>query len=81
MLRIDFQGNDAPVLAHRAAKPNRAVTTERADFEHAACAGGLREQKQELALYGRDRDRRQSRRGTGCERALECGGITDKQFG
>ena len=61
--------------------PDRAVAAERADFEDRPRLGELGEQRQQLALRSRDRDRRQARGVARRERAVERRVARSEQIG
>src|SRR5262249_19165715 len=69
--RIELERDDASPFGERAREPDRAVAAERTDLEDAARPEHEREQVKELALRGRDRNRRQARGGARVQRGLE----------
>ena len=69
--RVGLERDQATIRRQRARQPDRAVAAERADLEDRARADRAREQVQELALAGRDGDRRQAGGGVGRERRVE----------
>jgi len=68
VIGVGLERDETPLGEKRTGEPDRAVAAKRSDLQNLPCADGTRQQHEELALIGRDADRRQ----TGRFACLEC---------